>query len=56
LDVLKRHIIPRGKETGTWLTLLPTFITGTKLSSYEWLDAFLLRYSLSSLGLQLSQV
>jgi hypothetical protein len=45
--------ITRGKETGTWLTLLPTFVNGNELSSFEWRDAFLLRYSLSPLGLPL---
>jgi hypothetical protein len=42
-----------GKETGTWLTILPTFVNGTELSSYEWCDDFLLRQSLSPLGLLL---
>jgi hypothetical protein len=45
--------ITRGKETGTWLTILPTFVNGTELSSHEWRDTFLLRYSLFPLGLPL---
>jgi hypothetical protein len=52
-DVLKKRTITRGKETGTWLTILPTFVNGTELSSHEWRDSFLLRYSLSPLGLPL---
>ena len=52
-DVLKKRTITRGKETGTWLTLLPTFVNGTELSCHEWRDSFLLRYSLSPLGLPL---
>jgi hypothetical protein len=52
-DVLKKRTIMRGEETGAWLTILPTFVNGTELSSYEWRDAFLLRYSLSPLGLPL---
>jgi hypothetical protein len=52
-DVLKKRTITRGKETGTWLTILPTFVSGTELSSHEWRDTFLLRYSLSPLGLPL---
>ena len=52
-DVLKKRTITRGKETGTWLTLQPTFVNGTELSSHEWRDSFLLRYSLSPLGLPL---
>jgi hypothetical protein len=52
-DVLKKRTITRGKETETWLTILPTFVNGTELSSHEWRDAFLLRYSLSPLGLPL---
>jgi hypothetical protein len=52
-DVLKKPTITRGKETGTWLTMLPTFINGTKLSRHEWRDSFLLRYSLSPLGVTL---
>jgi hypothetical protein len=51
--VLKKRTISRGKETGTWLTILPTFVNGTELSSHEWRDYFLLRYSLSPLGLPL---
>jgi hypothetical protein len=50
---LKKRTITRGKETGTWLTILPTFLNGTELSSHEWRDSFLLRYSLSPLGLPL---
>jgi hypothetical protein len=46
---------PRGKETGTCLTILPTFVNGTELSSHEWRDSFLLRYSLSPLGLPLKR-
>ena len=45
--------ITRGKETGTWLTILPTFVNGTELSSHEWRDTFLLRYSLLPLCLPL---
>ena len=52
-DVLKKRTITRGKETGTWLTILPTFVNGTELSNHEWRDSFLLRYSLSPLGLPL---
>jgi hypothetical protein len=52
-DILKKRTITRGKETGTWLTILPTFVNGTELSSYECCDAFLLRQSLSPLGLPL---
>jgi hypothetical protein len=37
----------------TWLTMLPTFVNGTELSSHKWRDSFLLRYSLSPLGLPL---
>jgi hypothetical protein len=33
--------------------ILPTFLNGTELSSHEWRDSFLLRYSLSPLGLPL---
>jgi hypothetical protein len=30
-DVLKKRTITTGKETGTWLTILPTFVNGTEL-------------------------
>ena len=53
-DVLKKRTIMRGKETGTWLTILPTFVNGTELSNHEWQDTFLLCYSaLFPLGLPL---
>jgi hypothetical protein len=45
--------VTRGKETGTCLTIVPTFVNGTELSNHEWRDSFLLRYSLSPLGLPL---
>jgi hypothetical protein len=51
---LKKRTITRGKETGRWLTILPTFVDGTELSSHEWQESFLLRYSLSPLGLPLN--
>jgi hypothetical protein len=50
--VMKRTI-SRGKETGTWLTILPTFVNDTESSSHEWRYSVLLRYSLSPLGLPL---
>jgi hypothetical protein len=38
----KKRTITRGKEAGIWLTVLPTFVNGTKLSSHEWQDSLLL--------------
>jgi hypothetical protein len=48
-----KRTISRGKETGTWLTILPTFVNDTESSSHEWRYSVLLRYSLSPLGLPL---
>ena len=50
---MKKRTITSGKETGTWLTILPTFVNGTEFSNHEWRDSFLLRFSLSPLGLPL---
>jgi len=51
MDVLQRRTILRGKETGAWLTTMPSIVNGTELSRQEWRDSLLLRYSLSPLDL-----
>jgi hypothetical protein len=38
------HTITRGCETGKWLTLMPSTITGTKLSSDEFCDSLYFQY------------
>jgi hypothetical protein len=37
--------ILRGKETGQWLSVLPSAVNGTQLSAEEFRDALLLRYA-----------
>jgi hypothetical protein len=39
-----RRTILRGKETGQWLSVLPSTVNGTELSAQEFRDALLLRY------------
>ncbi len=40
-----RRTILRGKETGQWLSVLPSTVNGTELSAQEFRDALLLRYA-----------
>jgi hypothetical protein len=40
-----RRTILRDKETGQWLTVLPSTVNGTELSAQEFRDALLLRYT-----------
>ncbi len=42
-----RRTIRRGKETGLWLTTLPSTVNGTELSAQEFRDQLLLRYARS---------
>jgi hypothetical protein len=42
-DGLNRTIT-RGKETGAWLTVLPSIVNGTELSAEEFRDALIMRY------------
>jgi hypothetical protein len=48
----ERRTILRGKETGQWLTVMPSAVNGTELSAQEFRDALLLRYSRSPGDLQ----
>jgi hypothetical protein len=45
-------IIMCGTDTGAWLTVLPSAIAGTKLSSDEFCDILHIRYSRTPAGLQ----
>ncbi len=45
LPVDTRRTLERGKETGTWLSIAPTIVQGTVLSSQEFRDSLHLRYS-----------
>jgi hypothetical protein len=40
-----RRTILRGKETGQWLSVLPSTVNGTELSPQEFRDALPLRYA-----------
>jgi hypothetical protein len=40
-----RRTILRGKETGQWLSVLPSIVNGTELLAKEFRDALLLRYA-----------
>jgi hypothetical protein len=42
-DGLNRTIT-RGKETGAWLTVLPSIVNGTELSAEEFRDVLIMRY------------
>jgi hypothetical protein len=42
-----RRTILRGKDTGQWLSVLPSAVNGTKLSAQEFRDSLLLCYSRS---------
>jgi hypothetical protein len=42
-----RRTILRGKDTGQWLSVLPSLVYGTDLSAQEFRDSLLLRYSRS---------
>jgi hypothetical protein len=44
MPVETRRTIRRGKETGMWLTLAPSTVNGTELSSQEFRDHLFLRY------------
>jgi hypothetical protein len=39
-----RRTILRGKDTGQWLSVLPSTVNGTELSAQEFRDSLLLRY------------
>jgi hypothetical protein len=39
-----RRTIWRGKEAGHWISVMPSSVNGTELSSVEYRDALLLRY------------
>jgi hypothetical protein len=41
----KRRTILRGKETGQWLSVLPSTVNGTIISAQEFRDALLLGYT-----------
>lgn len=43
----QRRTIMRGKETGQWLSALPTTVSGTILSPQEFRDSLFLRYGLT---------
>jgi hypothetical protein len=45
LDCDTRRTILRGKETGPWLSVMPSTLNGTELSTQEFRDALLLRYA-----------
>jgi hypothetical protein len=47
LDCDTRRTIKRGRETGQWLSILPSMINDTKLSAQEFRYAQLLQYSQS---------
>jgi hypothetical protein len=42
-----RRTILRGKDTGQWLSVLPSTVNGTELSAQDFRDSLLLRYSRS---------
>jgi hypothetical protein len=44
LDYDTRRTILRGKETGQWLSVMPSTLNGTKLSAQEFRDTLLLRH------------
>jgi hypothetical protein len=43
--------IETGKETGAWLTVLPSMINGTELSAQKFRDKLLIRYARQPLDL-----
>jgi hypothetical protein len=45
LDCDTRRTILRGKETGQWLSVMPSTLNGTELSAQEFRDALLLRHA-----------
>jgi hypothetical protein len=45
LDYDTRRTILRGKETGQWLSVMPSTLNGTELSAQEFRDALLLRHA-----------
>jgi hypothetical protein len=47
MDCDTRRTIRRGTETGQWLSVMPSTLNGTELSSQEFRDALLLRYARS---------
>jgi hypothetical protein len=48
-----RRTIRRGKETGLWLTTLPSTVNGTELSAQEFRYQLLLRYARSPISITL---
>ena len=46
-----KRCIGRAKETGAWLTAMPSHLHGTELSAEEFRDALLLRYGFEPRGL-----
>jgi hypothetical protein len=45
LDCDTRRTLLRGKETGQWLSVMPSTLNGTELSAQEFRDALLLRHA-----------
>jgi hypothetical protein len=45
LDCDTHRTILRGKETGQWLSVMPSTLNGTELSAQEFRDALLLRHA-----------
>lgn len=46
-----RRTIERGKQTGQWLSVLPSSVNGTELSAQEFRDSVMLRYARTPIDL-----